>query len=122
MSALLAYEWPGNIRQLANMLTFAEAICEADEITVHHLPQECATHRWESPSLLNLMQAKRPEYMSVNMQEANVALSEQQMLLDTLRDQRWNISAVAKKLRISRPTVYRRMKKHNIILPKDVLG
>ncbi|MFT4609150.1 MAG: transcriptional regulator of acetoin/glycerol metabolism, partial [Cellvibrionaceae bacterium] len=88
MSALLAYEWPGNIRQLANMLTFAEAICEADEITVHHLPQECATHRWESPSLLNLMQAKRPEYMSVNMQEANVALSEQQMLLDTLRDQR----------------------------------
>ncbi|MFT4609510.1 MAG: transcriptional regulator of acetoin/glycerol metabolism, partial [Cellvibrionaceae bacterium] len=33
-----------------------------------------------------------------------------------------NISAVAKKLRISRPTVYRRMKKHNIILPKDVLG
>jgi transcriptional regulator of acetoin/glycerol metabolism len=122
MSALLAYEWPGNIRQLANMLTFAEAICEADEITVHHLPQECATHRWESPSLLNLMQAKRPEYMSVNMQEANVALSEQQMLLDTLRDHRWNISAVAKKLRISRPTVYRRMKKHNIILPKDVLG
>jgi transcriptional regulator of acetoin/glycerol metabolism len=122
MSALLAYEWPGDIRQLANMLTFAEAICEADEITVHHLPQECATHRWESPSLLNLMQAKRPEYMSVNMLEANVALSEQQMLLDTLRDHRWNISAVAKKLRISRPTVYRRMKKHNIILPKDVLG
>jgi transcriptional regulator of acetoin/glycerol metabolism len=121
MSALLAYEWPGNIRQLANMLTFAEAICEADEITVHHLPQECATHRWESPSLLNLMQAKRPEYMSVNILEDNVALSEQQMLLDTLRDHRWNISAVAKKLRISRPTVYRRMKKHNIILPKDVL-
>lgn len=121
MSALLAYEWPGNIRQLANMLTFAEAICEADEITVHHLPQECATHRWESPSLLTPMQAKRPEYMSVNMLEDNVALSEQQMLLDTLRDHRWNISAVAKKLRISRPTVYRRMKKHNIILPKDVL-
>jgi transcriptional regulator of acetoin/glycerol metabolism len=121
MSALLAYEWPGNIRQLANMLTFAEAICEADEITVHHLPQECATHRWESPSLLNPMQAKRPEYMSVNMLADNVALSEQQMLLDTLRDHRWNISAVAKKLRISRPTVYRRMKKHNIILPKDVL-
>jgi transcriptional regulator of acetoin/glycerol metabolism len=103
------------------MLTFAEAICEADEITVHHLPQECATHRWESPSLLNPMQAKRPEYMSVNMLADNVALSEQQMLLDTLRDHRWNISAVAKKLRISRPTVYRRMKKHNIILPKDVL-
>lgn len=120
MSALLAYEWPGNIRQLANTLTFAEAICEADEITVHHLPQECATHRWESPSLLTPMQVKRPEYMSVNMLENNVALSEQQMLLDTLRDHRWNISAVAKKLRISRPTVYRRMKKHNINLPKDV--
>jgi transcriptional regulator of acetoin/glycerol metabolism len=121
MSALLAYEWPGNIRQLANMLTFAEAICEADEITVHHLPQECATHQWENPSLLNPMQAKRPQYRRVNVLEDNVSLSEQQLLLDSLREYRWNISTVAKKLRISRPTVYRRMKKHNIILPKDVL-
>ncbi|MFT7490921.1 MAG: transcriptional regulator of acetoin/glycerol metabolism [Pseudohongiellaceae bacterium] len=45
MSALLAYEWPGNIRHLANRLTFAEAIREADEITVHYLPQECLTHQ-----------------------------------------------------------------------------
>lgn len=37
-----------------------------------------------------------------------------------LRHHRWNISAVAHQLSISRPTVYRRIKKHNIILPKDM--
>ena len=120
MSALLAYEWPGNIRQLANTLTFAEVIGEADEITVHYLPQECVTHQWESSSLLMPMQAKRPKYVAVNTLEDGAALLEQQTLVDALRRQRWNISAVAKQLRVSRPTIYRRIKKHHLILPKDL--
>ena len=121
MSALLAYEWPGNIRQLVNMLTFAEAICEADEITVHHLPQECATHRWEKPSLLTHVQAERAKWFGSAVVANDITLTEQQMLMEILRRQRWNISAVAKQLKVSRPTVYRRIKKHHIILPKDLL-
>jgi transcriptional regulator of acetoin/glycerol metabolism len=50
----------------------------------------------------------------------DITLTEQQVLMETLRRQRWNISAVAKQLNVSRPTIYRRMKKHHIILPKDL--
>jgi transcriptional regulator of acetoin/glycerol metabolism len=120
MSALLAYGWPGNIRQLANTLTFAEAICEADEITVHHLPEECMTHRSESPALLTPTPATAPQYVRESTPEDNAQLPEKQALLDTLRHHRWNISAAAKQLSVSRPTVYRRMKQYKIILPKDM--
>ncbi|SIS69514.1 sigma-54-dependent Fis family transcriptional regulator [Neptunomonas antarctica] len=119
MSALLAYEWPGNIRQLDNTLTFAEAICEADEITVHHLPEECMIHRRENPALLTLRQTA-PEYVGASTLEADIQSPEQQALLDTLRHHRWNISAAAKQLNVSRPTVYRRMRQYKIVLPKDM--
>jgi transcriptional regulator of acetoin/glycerol metabolism len=122
MSALRAYGWPGNIRQLANTLTFAEAICEANEITVHHLPEECVTHRRESPSLLTPIPSAIPAYSEASAHEGGVQLPDKQRLLDMLQRHRWNISAVAKQLSVSRPTVYRRLKKHKITLPKDMLN
>jgi transcriptional regulator of acetoin/glycerol metabolism len=122
MSALLACEWPGNIRQLCNTLTFAEAICETDEITVHNLPEECAMDRRKSVSLSMPLKADTPEHLGVSIPESDVPFLEKQALLETLRQHRWNISAVAKQSNISRPTLYRRIKKHKIILPKDMLN
>jgi len=119
---LLAYGWPGNIRQLANILTFADAICEANEITVHHLPEECVTHRWQSPSLLTPIQTPIPEHTPVTATEGDVQLPEKQALVEMLQHRRWNISSVAKQLSVSRPTVYRRLKKYQITLPKDMLN
>ncbi len=128
MSALLTYSWPGNIRQLVNTLTFAEAICEAGEITVHHLPEECVAGQLDNPAYvvpvqtLNLGGASslstKPFFNPVP--EKTGFLSEQQVFINILRQYRWNISAVAKHLGVSRPTVYRRMKKLRISLPRDV--
>ncbi|QEW05555.1 sigma-54-dependent Fis family transcriptional regulator [Nitrincola iocasae] len=119
VSALLAYAWPGNIRQLANVLTFAEAISEAGEITVHHLPKEITTHQPERPVFSFPMQTPY-ELSQSDITDSYSQTSEQQILLNLLRQQRWNISAVAKQLSVSRPTVYRRIKKLNIVMPKDV--
>ena len=105
MSALLAYPWPGNIRELRNVLQYALATCEGREITVHDLPEECL------PRPL----ARRPEArgahdatdrQAAGGPEADAALA----LRDLLRRQRWNVSAVARALGVSRPTVYRRMR------------
>lgn len=76
MSALLAYEWPGNIRQLSNTLTFAEAICVKNEITVQHLPQECVTHPWQSPSLLTPIRTVETEYTGVRIATGDDQLPE----------------------------------------------
>ncbi len=104
MSALLAYSWPGNIRQLVNTLTFAEAVCKEGEITVHHLPEECIAGRLDKPTLALSVQSLPPHYAPTVSPEPWLdplldmtdATTEQQTLIDMLRQQRWNISAVAK--------------------------
>ncbi|CUB04545.1 sigma-54-dependent Fis family transcriptional regulator [Marinomonas fungiae] len=114
MSALLAYHWPGNIRQLKNTLTFAEAICESDEITVQHLPEEFVTHHHQVHEA-SVPLAQTAQYTpAVNNQPPP---TESAMLLDLLQRHHWNVSAVARQLGVSRPTVYRRMAKQNIVPP-----
>ncbi|WP_370239375.1 helix-turn-helix domain-containing protein, partial [Neptunomonas phycophila] len=115
-----------NIRQLVNTLTFAEAVCETGEITVHHLPDECTQHRSRS-AIIPLSSVRQvihtnPEQSAVINGHCQLesAAVQQNDLLALLRHHRWNISAVAKQLGVSRPTVYRRMKKLEICLPKDV--
>jgi len=122
VSALLAYSWPGNIRQLVNALTFADAICEGDEITVHHLPKDITLHPPEWPTFIGTPHTASELFSSedVDSHAKNYAKSsEQERLLSLLRQQRWNISAVAKQLGVSRPTIYRRIKKLKIPMPKD---
>ncbi|MFQ5409585.1 MAG: sigma-54-dependent transcriptional regulator [Anaerolineales bacterium] len=40
MEALLSYPWPGNIRQLRNVIEHATLFCDGEEIQVGHLPAE----------------------------------------------------------------------------------
>jgi len=40
MEALMAYDWPGNIRELRNALERAIIFCDDPAIDVHHLPME----------------------------------------------------------------------------------
>jgi transcriptional regulator of acetoin/glycerol metabolism len=101
MSALLAYPWPGNIRELRNVLQYALATCEGDEITVQDLPDECL------PPIL----ARCRQSAAAAEPEPATALREQ------LRRHRWNVSAVARELGVSRPTVYRRMRVLGIEAP-----
>ncbi|MGF2733668.1 sigma-54-dependent Fis family transcriptional regulator [Marinobacter sp. DUT-1] len=101
VSALLAYEWPGNIRQLVNALTFAEATCEGGQITANDLPEECVSDRM-------------PPVADQMVDNDN----EQDPLLDALRACQWNISEVARHFDVSRPTVYRWMDRQGIALPR----
>ncbi len=101
VSALLAYDWPGNIRQLVNALMFAEATCDGGEITANDLPEECVSDRM--PPLENDLSATGPESTP---------------LLNALHAHHWNISAVARQFGVSRPTVYRWMGQQGIILPR----
>ena len=102
ISALLAYAWPGNIRQLKNALTFALATSESDEITVHDLPEQCLNQRItrQAPPL-----------------SADAHGDTGHTLLEMLKEHRWNISAVARELGVSRPTVYRQMQRQGIVPP-----
>ena len=103
ISALLAYSWPGNIRQLKNALAFALATSESDEITVHDLPEQCLSQR-----ITHNATAQRDT-------NANESLADS--LIHRLKQHHWNISAVARELGVSRPTVYRQMQRQGIVPP-----
>ncbi|MDB4952567.1 MAG: Response regulator of zinc sigma-54-dependent two-component system [Myxococcales bacterium] len=42
---LLAYDWPGNIRELENCMERAVALCRLDELTIEDLPVKIGEHR-----------------------------------------------------------------------------
>ncbi|TDX29821.1 transcriptional regulator of acetoin/glycerol metabolism [Modicisalibacter xianhensis] len=106
MSALLAYAWPGNIRQLRNALDFALATVDGDEITVHDLPEECQGGL-----------AIAPQVIDVTPQPACADDDDAQALHALLQETGWNVSLVARRLGVSRPTVYRRMRRHGLVPP-----
>jgi transcriptional regulator of acetoin/glycerol metabolism len=113
MALLVDHEWPGNIRELRNVLCFALSIADGESIEPQHLPQEIfgSYDPREQVGVPLLAADIRPAAM---LQESD---SERDVLMDALRRQRWNITEVARDLGTCRATVYRRMKRLQIVSP-----
>ncbi len=99
--ALLDYAWPGNVRQLRNVLRTLVALCEGERISLSELPAE-------------LRQRQRPPALQT---EAPLNAAERSTLLATLNQQHWHMSRTAEQLGISRNTLYRKLHKHGIERP-----
>jgi len=110
---LLDYPWPGNIRQLKNVLKYALAVQENLTITVNDLPAEIIERHSFSKKAPSLDDSPQQISGTSNDEDANI-------LLNSLRKHKWNITGVAEELGICRSTIYRKMKKFNIIQPNDV--
>lgn len=93
LEALLSWEWPGNIRELANAMTYAHAIGEGDTISRSDLPPEL---RGEAP----------PDETPAAPRDR----TEREHLLALLQQHQGHRQAVAEELGISRATLWRRMK------------
>nr|POR08862.1 transcriptional regulator [Cobetia sp. MM1IDA2H-1] len=127
ISALLNHHWPGNIRQLRNAIAFAMATAEGDEITLHDLPEVCQTHTGSARGAASPLAASSPVTSGASSNPASPALTsagpdagadaDANKLLELLRHTDWNISQVARQLGVSRPTIYRRMRRHGLVAP-----
>jgi len=99
MDALVKYNWPGNIRELENVVERAINIAQGNLITTKHLPDNL------------LSEFKRKPLMDqINPLEE----TEKNMIINALKSCGGNISKTAKKLGIGRTTLYRKIKKYNI--------
>lgn len=110
---LLDYPWPGNIRQLKNVLKYALAVHENLTITVNDLPAEII----DSSSFINTVSTVDDSQLNPSASSSD---EDANVLLNSLRKHKWNITGVAEELGICRSTIYRKMKKFNIIQPNDV--
>ncbi|WP_286886871.1 sigma 54-interacting transcriptional regulator [Aneurinibacillus sp. UBA3580] len=98
---LLNYAWPGNIRQLRNLMERLVILTDQERIEPEHLPE-----------------GYQPNELAVAAQTPATrplaARSEYEELVEALRTTYGNKSAAAQLLGISRVTLYNRMKKYNI--------
>ncbi len=114
LQAMEKYNWPGNIRQLFNVIRVAIALLDDGEtlISESHLPEELFE---TSPFPGTVNQAHRPydPWAAAPLESNQGSLEEigRQAAMHALDSVGGNISAAARKLGISRNTLYRKLGK-----------
>ena len=103
---LLAHSWPGNLRELRNVIEFAAAVCRGAQITPADLPE----YLHEKLS--------SPPYPTETGRDLSIEVPEATALRSQLKACRWNVTATAHAMGISRMTLYRRMKRYGIEYPQ----
>jgi transcriptional regulator of acetoin/glycerol metabolism len=114
LQAMEKYDWPGNIRQLFNVIRVAIALLDDDETLIceSHLPEELFETQPFCGSPLS--SAKTSDPWAAAPLESNAGSLEEigrQVALRTLEAAGGNISAAARQLGISRNTLYRKLGK-----------
>ncbi|MEH7130298.1 sigma 54-interacting transcriptional regulator [Neobacillus drentensis] len=110
MKILESYSWPGNIRELENIIERAILISH-DVIKPEHLPKNIL-----SASLLSV-RCNPVQPLSINLTNNNVnsfRWMEKELILNTLQNVNWNKSLAARKLGISRSNLYEKIAKYEI--------
>ncbi|KJZ38733.1 sigma-54-dependent Fis family transcriptional regulator [Pseudomonas fluorescens] len=100
--ALLGFNWPGNVRQLRNVLRTLAALCENGKIGWEDLP---AMIRQARPAPVMTVEASSDHPLDD---------AERVALLNALEHTRWHMTHTAEQLGVSRNTLYRKLRKHGI--------
>jgi transcriptional regulator with PAS, ATPase and Fis domain len=106
LQAMRAYPWPGNVRELENVLEMASIVCEGQVIAPLHLAQRL---RAPAPA------PQRSEPALAEAGDRSVRAAEVALIRSTIREFEGNVAEAARKLGLSRSTVYRRMQEHGIV-------
>ena len=115
LSCLTSYSWPGNIRELENTIERAVILSRGDQIRLDDLPDKLRFNHvpYPSPSILTLeepSQANQPELIPMNREEI-----EKNTIIRALQRANGNVTRAAEEIGISRRTIYRKMKKFQIM-------
>ena len=101
MSALLAYSWPGNARELKSAFEFATVSCPGGMIGVDHLPPQISANPLTGSAIARIGQESLDDV-------------KRKRLIDALNRTGGNQSKAARLLGISRTSVWNQIKKYHI--------
>lgn len=110
MDRLTAHHWPGNLRELRNVIEMATVVCQSETISesdlqaLHHAGRAGPFAMTTNSSVLLPTLRVRPEA---------------DRLLEALQATDWNVTKAAEMLRWSRMTVYRKVAKYGMERPTN---
>jgi len=104
LSLLMSYNYPGNVRELENIIEHAIVLCPEGEIQPHCLP-DTLTEYDSRPSAHDAI-------------DAALKSVEAQSILDALKRNKYNRLATARELGIHKSTLFRKIKTLGIDLPE----
>ncbi len=102
-NVLMNYDWPGNIRELKNVISNSCHMLDGDIITVEDLPFYIVK------SLSSRVREQSDKKLEVMIDDF-----EKEMIVSELKKNQFNCSLTAKTLGIHRSTLYKKMEKHQI--------
>ena len=95
MQLLMDYDWPGNVRQLENAISHAVILAQDSVIERRHLPQFLRQTPTDPPS-------------------TSLAENERRLILGVLQESSWNKHEAARRLKISRSTLYSKIRRYSL--------
>jgi two-component system nitrogen regulation response regulator NtrX len=98
LDVMLRYPWPGNVREVKNLIERLVIMCPQVRIEPHHLPPE-----------LFRGAARSPQQPYATLHEARAAY-EREFILRKLEENQWNMTRTAAAIGLERSHLYRKMK------------
>jgi len=106
MAVLMAYDFPGNVRELENIIQYAVVLCRGETLEMEHLPDYLRSREGRD--------ALSPD----RSRKASLGELEKNFLVSCLERNRWSRSRAAAELAIHPSTLWRRMKRLKITSPQ----
>ena len=107
MEVLMGYHWPGNVRELRNVVRWCSFLESEAPITAEEVLQVLADPDDDAA------QAPLPRPAQVSL-----GGSERRALMEALEQDKFNLTLAARRLGISRTTLYNKIRKHGIQIKK----
>jgi PAS domain S-box-containing protein len=102
VEAFMNYDWPGNIRELENVIEHAFVLCRNGLILYQHLPDSIPGQE---------------DSFEMALVGKTLAEIETKAIYDALKRNNWNRSAAAKELGIDNSTIWRKIKRLGLEIP-----
>jgi transcriptional regulator of acetoin/glycerol metabolism len=111
LERLVRHSWPGNVRQVRNVVRTMLALRTSDRLTLADFSEDWLAGGPGAPT-----PSSEPQHIEVEADgEGVLSGAERDALRRTLEGCRWNVSAAAARLHISRRTMYRKMHRHGLV-------
>ncbi|HEY3730026.1 MAG TPA: sigma-54-dependent Fis family transcriptional regulator [Steroidobacteraceae bacterium] len=111
LERLVRHSWPGNVRQVRNVVRTMLALRSADRLMLADFNEDWLAGGATVPAVAA---CTRDAVVEVDG-EGVLSGAEREAMRRTLEACRWNVSAAAARLHISRRTMYRKMHRHGLV-------